>query len=83
VGDGRQGWSEHAPFDAILVSAATAEVPPPLFAQLSEGGRMIVPVGPTSSQELQLIRKVNGRPEVTLLEGCRFVPLISGTVDGG
>jgi protein-L-isoaspartate O-methyltransferase len=44
---------------------------------------MIVPVGPTSSQELQLIRKVNGRPEVTLLEGCRFVPLISGTVDGG
>ena len=83
VGDGRQGWSEHAPFDAILVSAATAEVPPPLFAQLSEGGRMILPVGPTSSQELQLIRKVNGRPEVTLLEGCRFVPLISGTVDGG
>jgi protein-L-isoaspartate(D-aspartate) O-methyltransferase len=83
VGDGRQGWSEHAPFDAILVSAATAEVPPPLFAQLSEGGRMILPVGPPSSQELQLIRKVNGRPDVTLLEGCRFVPLISGTVDGG
>jgi protein-L-isoaspartate(D-aspartate) O-methyltransferase len=83
VGDGRQGWSEHAPFDAILVSAATAEVPPPLFAQLSEGGRMIVPVGPPSSQELQLIRKANGRPDVTLLEGCRFVPLISGTVDGG
>jgi len=83
VGDGRQGWSEHASFDAILVSAATVEVPPPLFAQLSEGGRMILPVGPPSSQELQLIRKVNGRPDVTLLEGCRFVPLISGTVDGG
>jgi protein-L-isoaspartate(D-aspartate) O-methyltransferase len=83
VGDGCQGWSEHASFDAILVSAATVEVPPPLFAQLSEGGRMILPVGPPSSQELQLIRKVNGRPDVTLLEGCRFVPLISGTVDGG
>ena len=83
VGDGCRGWSEHAPFDAILVSAATAEVPAPLFAQLSEGGRMILPVGPPSSQELQLIRKVNGRPDVTLLEGCRFVPLISGTVDGG
>jgi len=80
VGDGSQGWPEYAPFDAILVSAATPEMPPALFTQLREGGRMVVPVGPASSQELQLIRKVGGEPEVTFLEGCRFVPLVEGTV---
>jgi protein-L-isoaspartate(D-aspartate) O-methyltransferase len=79
VGDGSQGWLEYAPFDAILVSAATPEMPPALFAQLREGGRMVVPVGPPSSQELQLIRKIGGEPEVTFLEGCRFVPLVEGT----
>jgi protein-L-isoaspartate(D-aspartate) O-methyltransferase len=78
VGDGSQGWPEYAPFDAILVSAATAEMPPALFAQLREGGRMVVPVGPASSQELHLISKVGGQPEVTVLEGCRFVPLVEG-----
>jgi protein-L-isoaspartate(D-aspartate) O-methyltransferase len=78
VGDGSQGWAEYAPFDAILVSAATAEVPPALFAQLREGGRMMVPIGPSTSQELQLIRKTGGEPEVKILEGCRFVPLVSG-----
>jgi protein-L-isoaspartate(D-aspartate) O-methyltransferase len=77
VGDGSQGWAEYAPFDAILVSAATPEMPPALFAQLGDGGRMMVPIGPPSSQELQLIRKVRGQPEVTILEGCRFVPLVS------
>ena len=77
VGDGSQGWPEYAPFDAILVSAATPEMPPALFAQLREGGRVVVPIGPASSQELQLIRKVSGQPEVKVLEGCRFVPLIS------
>jgi protein-L-isoaspartate(D-aspartate) O-methyltransferase len=79
VGDGSQGWPECAPFDAILVSAATPEMPPALFAQLREGGRMVVPVGPPSSQELQLICKVGGQPEVKVLEGCRFVPLVEGT----
>jgi protein-L-isoaspartate(D-aspartate) O-methyltransferase len=83
VGDGTQGWAECAPFDAILVSAATAEMPPTLFAQLREGGRMMVPVGPPSSQELQLISKVGARPEVRILEGCRFVPLVEGAVDNG
>ena len=83
VGDGRQGWTEYAPFDAILVSAATAEMPSMLFAQLREGGRMMVPVGPPYSQDLQLIRKVNGQPQVKILEGCRFVPLVEGSVDGG
>ena len=79
VGDGSQGWPEYAPFDAILVSAATPEMPPALFGQLREGGRIVVPVGPASSQELQLIRKVGGEPEVKVLEGCRFVPLVEGT----
>src|SRR5208337_726327 len=83
VGDGIQGWAEYAPFDAILVSAATPEMPPALFDQLREGGRMVVPVGPPFSQELQLIRKVDGQPEVNILEGCRFVPLVEGTVDSG
>ncbi len=81
VGDGRLGWVEYAPFDAILVSAATAEMPPALFEQLREGGRMMVPVGPSSSQELQLILKVGGRAEVMILEGCRFVPLVEGAVE--
>lgn len=83
VGDGSLGWTEHAPYDAILVSAATFEVPPALFEQLKEGGRMIVPVGPAFSQELQLVRKVEGKPEVVILEGCRFVPLVEGAVDRG
>lgn len=78
TGDGSQGWAEHAPFDAILVSAATAEMPPALFAQLREGGRMMLPIGPSSSQELQLIRKVGGQPQIQILEGCRFVPLVGG-----
>lgn len=79
VGDGREGWPEYAPFDAILVSAATSEIPPALFAQLREGGKMILPVGPSFSQELQLIKKVEGCPNVTILEGCRFVPLVEGS----
>jgi len=83
VGDGSQGWPEYAPFDAILVSAATPDMPPVLFEQLREGGRMVVPIGPSSSQDLHLICKVNGRPEVNVLEGCRFVPLVEGTVDSG
>jgi protein-L-isoaspartate(D-aspartate) O-methyltransferase len=83
VGDGREGWVEHAPFDAILVSAATSEMPPMLFEQLREDGRLMVPVGDPSGQQLQLIRKVNGLPVVEILEGCRFVPLVEGTVVGG
>ncbi len=81
VGDGAQGWAEHAPFDAVLVSAATSAMPSALFAQLREGGRMIVPVGPSSSQDLHLIAKVGGQPKVKILEGCRFVPLVEGAVN--
>jgi protein-L-isoaspartate(D-aspartate) O-methyltransferase len=77
VGDGSRGVPEHAPFDAILVSAATGEVPRALFHQLRDRGRMIVPVGPPFTQELQLVRKRNDKAEVEHLEGCRFVPLVT------
>jgi protein-L-isoaspartate(D-aspartate) O-methyltransferase len=77
VGDGGRGWAEHAPFDAIVVSAAATQIPAPLFDQLREGGRMIIPVGPHEGQELQLVRKRQGEPLINLREGCRFVPLIS------
>jgi protein-L-isoaspartate(D-aspartate) O-methyltransferase len=76
LGDGSQGLPAPAPFDAIVVSAAAPQIPPPLFEQLREGGRMVIPVGPAQAQELQLIRKQAGKPIVVNLEGCRFVPLI-------
>ena len=78
VGDGCLGWPERAPYDAIVVSAAAPILPRALFEQLRERGRMVLPVGPEESQELQLIRKLDGRPQITLMEGCRFVPLVSG-----
>jgi protein-L-isoaspartate(D-aspartate) O-methyltransferase len=77
VGDGGEGLPQHAPFDAIVVSAAAKQIPVPLFDQLREGGRMIIPVGPHEAQELQLVRKRDGKPLITLLDGCRFVPLVS------
>jgi protein-L-isoaspartate(D-aspartate) O-methyltransferase len=77
TGDGSRGLPEHAPFDAIVVSAAAAQIPPALFGQLREGGRMIIPVGPPEAQELQLARKHDGKALMSLREGCRFVPLIS------
>jgi protein-L-isoaspartate(D-aspartate) O-methyltransferase len=80
VGDGSLGWSERSPFDAILVSAATAEVPPALVEQLKEGERLMIPVGSPTSQELWLIRKFDGQPEIRVLDGCRFVPLVGGEV---
>jgi protein-L-isoaspartate(D-aspartate) O-methyltransferase len=81
IGDGTAGLPAHAPYDAIIVSAATSELPPALISQLREGGRMIIPVGPADTQQLQLIRLQNGRPEISLREACRFVPLISGGND--
>ena len=76
VADGTNGWAEFAPFDAIVVSAAAPEIPRPLFEQLREGGRMVIPVGPPEAQRLQLVGKVNGQPVVKVLQGCRFVPLV-------
>jgi protein-L-isoaspartate(D-aspartate) O-methyltransferase len=78
VGDGSRGLPALAPFDAIVVSAAAPQIPPSLFEQLREGGRMVIPVGPAHAQELQLVRKQADQPVVINLEGCRFVPLIGG-----
>jgi protein-L-isoaspartate(D-aspartate) O-methyltransferase len=76
TGDGTLGLPAVAPFDAILVSAGASTVPAALVAQLSEGGRMIVPVDTGDSQQLQFIRIVDGRPVISPRELVRFVPLI-------
>ena len=76
VGDGYHGWEEHAPFDAIVVTAAPESIPPRLLEQLKEGGRMVIPVGPTSSsQTLRLVeKKKNGNITTQDLLPVRFVP---------
>jgi protein-L-isoaspartate(D-aspartate) O-methyltransferase len=76
VGDGSQGWREYAPYDAMLVSAAAPSLPQSLLAQLSDSGRMVIPVGLQHSQELQLVRKRGEQYTVETFEGCRFVPLV-------
>jgi len=75
-GDGTLGLPECAPFDAILVAAAAQSVPPPLLAQLGEGGRLILPLGDAENQELQMIERRGGAFRARTLEGCRFVPLV-------
>lgn len=76
VGDGSRGFPQAAPYDAVIVSAAAAEVPSALLEQMREGGRMIIPVGPPDSQQLQVIRMENGEAKIGLRELCRFVPLV-------
>jgi protein-L-isoaspartate(D-aspartate) O-methyltransferase len=73
--------AEGSRYDAIIVSAAAPEVPRALLEQLAEGGRMIIPVGPADSQQLQLIHLEMGQPRTALRELCRFVPLVSGNRD--
>jgi protein-L-isoaspartate(D-aspartate) O-methyltransferase len=77
VGDGYQGWPEHAPFDAIMVTAAPREVPQPLIEQLKPGGRLVVPVGgQAAGQELLLIeKKADGTVTRRNILAVRFVPL--------
>lgn len=78
VGDGSEGLPEHAPFERIIVSAAAPQLPAALIQQLADCGRMIIPIGPPNAQELQLVRKREGKAVVDYLEACRFVPLIGG-----
>ncbi len=73
-GDGFIGWEEHAPFDAIIVTCAPAEVPKPLIQQLAEGGRMVIPVGDIW-QELKLFEKESGKVESKSIIPVRFVPM--------
>jgi protein-L-isoaspartate(D-aspartate) O-methyltransferase len=75
-GDGTLGLPEFAPYDAILVAAAAPAVPTPLLGQLAEGGRIIVPVGGVENQELRLIDRNHDTFRTTMLEPCRFVPLV-------
>jgi protein-L-isoaspartate(D-aspartate) O-methyltransferase len=77
VGDGYQGWPAHAPFDAIMVTAAARDVPPPLVEQLKPGGRLVIPVGTQSgTQTLYLIDKQpDGRTRQRAVLAVRFVPL--------
>ncbi|TLY31663.1 MAG: protein-L-isoaspartate(D-aspartate) O-methyltransferase [Nitrospirae bacterium] len=75
AGDGYQGWPEHAPYDAILVSAAPDHIPQPLLDQLAVGGRMILPLGKKFSQDLMLIRRTHSGYERTPLLPVAFVPM--------
>ena len=75
TGDGYQGWPEHAPYDAILVSAAPDHIPQPLLDQLAVGGRMILPLGKKFSQDLMLIRRTHSGYERTPLLPVAFVPM--------
>ncbi len=75
VGDGYQGWPEHAPFDAIIVTAAPQQVPQPLVDQLAVGGRMVLPVG-RWNQELVLLRRTSKGIEREKLIDVRFVPMV-------
>ena len=76
VGDGTLGWPDQAPFDAIVVTAAAPEIPPPLVAQLAEGGRLLIPVGTADEQRLLRVEKRGGELSTRPLHHCRFVPLI-------
>ena len=76
VGDGTEGYPPEAPYDAIIVTAASPGVPQPLIDQLAEGGRLIAPVGPRECQDLIKLVKREGRVESIPLGGVCFVPLI-------
>lgn len=77
VGDGYYGWEEHAPFDAIIVTAAASHIPPPLLRQLKPTGRMVIPVGgPFLTQQLMLVHKTaEGRVKTRQVLPVAFVPL--------
>ena len=82
AGDGYAGWPEHAPFDAIIVTAGAESVPPPLVAQLKPGGRMVIPVGPQTygGQQLRVIEKrADGSLHENDVLAVAFVPLVRET----
>ena len=77
VGDGTLGWRPFAPYDAILVAAASPEIPEPLVEQLAPAGRMVIPLGDRDSQTLTLVRQdPTAGVQVTTLGDVRFVPLV-------
>ena len=80
VGDGYQGWAEHAPFDKVIVTCSPEQVPSALVEQLREGGRMVVPVGQRYQQTLYLFRKQKGELQAEALRPTLFVPM-TGTAE--
>jgi protein-L-isoaspartate(D-aspartate) O-methyltransferase len=76
IGDGTDGWPEEAPFEAIIVTAASPDVPDTLLKQLSEGGKMVIPVGSEFEQTLLKVTRRGGRFIKESMGGCRFVKLI-------
>ena len=82
VGDGYQGWPEHAPFDKIIVTCSPEKVPPALVEQLREGGRMVIPVGERYQQTLYLLKKNDGKMVSEALQPTLFVPM-TGKAEAG
>ena len=79
--DGNDGWSEHAPYTGIVVTAAPLSVPQELLAQLAPGGRMVIPVGASGAQKLLLVTATLDGYTEKFLEQVSFVPMISGISD--
>jgi len=77
-GDGYTGWAEQGPFDAIIVTAAPLDIPQCLFDQLGEKGKLVIPAGPTGSQQLLLVTREGDEFQKRLLDWVSFVPLKEG-----
>jgi protein-L-isoaspartate(D-aspartate) O-methyltransferase len=75
--DGYFGWIEQSPFDAIIVTCAARQIPPPLIRQLKEGGRLVIPLEETDEfQSLKLVTKIKGKPDIRQIAQVRFVPML-------
>jgi len=82
IGDGNEGWPEHAPYDAVIVAAAARGIPPALVEQLKDGGVLVVPVGPQGGfQVLKRLHKRNGEVTVEDIFPVAFVPLVKPSPD--
>jgi protein-L-isoaspartate(D-aspartate) O-methyltransferase len=76
VGNGALGWPDESPFDRVIVTAGSPQVPPPLIQQLGEGGRLVAPVGDEESQRLTVVEKVGGQVHTRTMGECKFVRLV-------
>jgi protein-L-isoaspartate(D-aspartate) O-methyltransferase len=75
-GDGTVGWNDYAPYDGIVVTAGAPDIPKPLMNQLSDGGRLVIPVGDREIQSLVVVTRFGDRYDRRIVEGFKFVPLI-------